>query len=320
MIVSAQTLSKHYVEVPSNILTEGEQCSFDVYLKMNDDFVLFSSKELTISQEHIKIIRSSQFQSVFVKKSDEDAYLDYLAEHLSKLTSNEELAREEKARFMYDSAKTAMEKLFSNPDTPESISGVKDVSDNIIDTLLSDDRAFASLVKMSSYDYYTYTHSVNVVVYSLGLGKRLGMSGQELKNLGYGAALHDIGKSKIPNEIINKPGKLTEEEFAIIKSHPPLGEEHLKGLGEMNRDILDAVNHHHEKLDGTGYPYKLKGNDVPLFARIVAIADIFDALNSKRSYKDAMSSFETLQFMKANMAAHVDTKLLTSFILCMSGK
>jgi len=313
-------LARQYFSVPSTILLAQDRCNFDIYLKINEDFVLFAAKQMPLDNEHVKRIQSGQIASIYIKKSEEGEYRQHLSENLSKLTANEDLIREDKARLMYDSAKTAMIKLFDNPDTPESITGVKYVSDSIIDTILSDDKAFASLVKMSSYDYYTYTHSVNVVVYSLGLGRRLGLSGQDLKNLGYGAALHDIGKSKIPSEIINKPGKLTDEEFDIIRKHPPLGEEHLKNLGEMNRDILDAVNHHHEKMDGSGYPHKLHGDKVPLFARIVAIADVFDALNSKRSYKEAMSSFETLQFMKLNMSDHIDLKLLNKFILCMSGK
>jgi HD-GYP domain-containing protein (c-di-GMP phosphodiesterase class II) len=310
------SLDQNFLSVPIDILMMQDRSEFDLYTKVNNKYVLFASKDTVIDIDQASKVKTNNVERVFLHKKDEDVYKNYLV----AIVDNEDLIREEKARALYESAKNAMVNLFDNPDTPESINAVKDVSDNIIESLMSDEKAFSAMVKMSSYDYYTYTHSVNVAVYAIGLGKKLGLNPQELKNLGYGAALHDIGKSKIPSEIINKNGKLTDEEFDTIRMHPPLGEEHLLGLGELNRDILDVVNFHHEKMNGSGYPNKLRGEDIPLFARIVSIVDIFDALNSKRSYKEAMTSFETLQFMKLNMSEHIDTKLLGRFILCMSGK
>jgi len=309
-----------YIEASSSMLSVNEKCNFDVFIKIGDNFVLFASKELPIGGEHIKRIQNDHIATVYIKKAEEAEYKEYLGSNLSRLAANEDIKREEKSRLMYDSAKSAMVTLFEKPDTPESIIAVKGVTDTIMTTILEDDKAFASLVKVSSYDYYTYTHSINVIVYSLGLGKKLGLSYDELQILGHGAALHDIGKSRIPPEVLNKAGKLTDEEFEIIKGHPKMGVGLLETLNESDARILDAVNFHHEKLDGSGYPKGIKGDHIPLSARIVAIADIFDALNSRRVYKEPMSSFETLQFMKTAMSAHIDVKLLNSFILCMSGR
>jgi putative nucleotidyltransferase with HDIG domain len=298
----------------------GEKCNFDVYLKIGENFVLFASKDLPIGSDHIKRIQKDQIISIYIKTGEERAYKEYLSQNMSRLAASEGIQRDEKSRLMYDSAMSAMTTLFDKPDTPESIIAAKDVTDAIMGNILEDDHAFASLVKVTSYDYYTYTHSINVIVYSLGFGKRLGLSFDELQILGHGAALHDIGKSKIPPEVLNKPGRLTEEEFEIIKSHPKKGVEILEALGETDARVLDAVNFHHEKIDGSGYPKGIKGDLIPLSARIVAIVDVFDALNSKRVYKDAMGTFETLKFMKENMSAHIDMKLLNSFMLCMTGR
>jgi putative nucleotidyltransferase with HDIG domain len=309
-----------FVEASSSLLPSNEKCDFDIYLKIGENFVLFASKDLPISNDHTSRIQKDQITSIYIKSDEEGAYRHYLAQNMCRLAASEQLHRDEKSRLMYDSARSAMTTLFDNPDTPESIVAVKGVTDTIMGNILDDDNAFASLVKVTSYDYYTYTHSINVILYSLGLGKKLGLNFDELQILGHGAALHDIGKSKIPPEVLNKPGKLTQEEFEVIKTHPKKGVEILETLGENDARVLDAVNFHHEKIDGSGYPKGIKGDLIPLSARIVAIVDVFDALNSKRVYKDAMGTFETLKFMKTNMSAHIDAKLLNSFMLCMSGR
>ncbi|MEA3554759.1 MAG: HD domain-containing protein [Campylobacterota bacterium] len=114
------------------------------------------------------------------------------------------------------------------------------------------------MLKVTSHDYYTYTHSVNVSTYALGFGEYLNLSQENLKILGIAGVMHDVGKRKIPSEIINKNGKLTQDEFELMKSHPTFGVEILKNLGETNQLLLDVIEQHHEKIDGSGYPKRLK--------------------------------------------------------------
>ena len=137
----------------------------------------------------------------------------------------------------------------------------------------------------------------------------------ELSELGEAALLHDIGKSKIDINIINKNGKLTEAEFKRMKAHPSLGHALGQKIGIKNSKVLDGIRHHHEKMDGTGYPYCLQENDIPLYAKIIGLCDIFDALTSRRSYKEPMSTFDALKMIRTNMKDHVDLKLLQSLIL-----
>lgn len=136
-------------------------------------------------------------------------------------------------------------------------------------------------------DAYTKGHSMRVAQYSCELAKRMGKTGREIEDIYYIGLLHDIGKIGIPNAIINKPGKLTEEEYAVIQSHPAIGAEILDNISELP-DISIGARWHHERYDGTGYPDRLKGAAIPETARIIGAADAYDAMSSRRSYRDVL--------------------------------
>ena len=136
-------------------------------------------------------------------------------------------------------------------------------------------------------DPYTRGHSDRVSEYSVLIGKKLGLSEEELKTLQVGGLFHDIGKIGVPDTILRKPDRLTDEEYSKIKNHPSIGA-HILAPATIFKDIIPIVKHHHEKYDGKGYPSQLKGESIPLFARIAAIADTFDAMTSKRTYRDEL--------------------------------
>ena len=137
-------------------------------------------------------------------------------------------------------------------------------------------------------DEYTNGHSIRVGAYSKIIAENLGMSSDEVDNIYYIALLHDIGKIAIPDSILNKPGRLTDEEFAVMKSHTTRGAAILKGISTIPQ-IIEGAKSHHEKYDGSGYPEGIKGEDIPFVARIICCADCFDAMASKRVYKEPFS-------------------------------
>jgi HD-GYP domain-containing protein (c-di-GMP phosphodiesterase class II) len=183
--------------------------------------------------------------------------------------------------------------------------------------ILNNKASIRSLMEVSSHDYYTYTHSVDVSVYAIGFANYLNFSHEEIKDIGYAALMHDIGKSRIPGTIINKNGKLTLEEFERMKKHPIHSHDLLLFYGETNSDILVATLQHHEKKHGNGYPYGLKAHEMHEFSKIIALADVFSALTTKRSYKEAYSSFKALQLMKQYMMQDFDSALFFDFIRFM---
>ena len=146
-------------------------------------------------------------------------------------------------------------------------------------------------------DNYTKGHSDRVSEYSVLIGKYMKLSEEELQKLKIGGLFHDIGKIGVPDSILLKDAKLTDKEYSEIKNHPSIGK-HILSTASISQDIIPIVYHHHEKFDGTGYPGKLKGEEIPLLARIAAIADTFDAITSRRSYRDALSA----DFAKSEIA------------------
>lgn len=154
-------------------------------------------------------------------------------------------------------------------------------------------------------DHYTHGHSQRVAEYSAQLSYLLGDDPQQVRQIYYMGLLHDIGKIGIPVEIINKPGKLTDEEYAIIKSHSIIGAEVLKPI-RISPELMIGARHHHERFDGRGYPDKLSGNDIPRAARIIAVVDAYDAMTSNRSYRKGLSSEKAYDEIAKNSGSQFD--------------
>jgi HD-GYP domain-containing protein (c-di-GMP phosphodiesterase class II) len=162
-------------------------------------------------------------------------------------------------------------------------------------------------------DSYTSGHCQRVSDMSVHIGERMGLEQQDLMFLKWSATLHDIGKIGIPEYILNKEDKMTPDEYEVMKQHPVLGEKILNGIAHADR-ILGGVMHHHERLDGKGYPYGLSGDDIGLQARIIAVSDVWDALTSKRSYRDAMTHHEALNIMESGRGTQFDPVVLDHFL------
>jgi putative nucleotidyltransferase with HDIG domain len=187
----------------------------------------------------------------------------------------------------------------------------------VIDSLTANEPAALTLAFLKRYDEYTYTHCINVNLYSLLLGKALGLQREELEMLGVAALFHDVGKGRIPNRVLNKPGKLTDDEYEVMKSHSLKGLEVLKRVEGLDRSVLRGVVEHHERYDGRGYPRGAKGADIHPFARIIAISDVYDALTSVRVYKKAMTPAKTLSQMYKWTGTDFDPAYLNRFIRVM---
>ncbi|QKS70819.1 HD-GYP domain-containing protein [Paenalkalicoccus suaedae] len=168
----------------------------------------------------------------------------------------------------------------------------------IIKNVLEKPYLFLELHNIRGHDEYTYRHSLNVGLFAATIGRILKVSDEEVLELAKCGLMHDIGKLHIDSTILTKDSGLTDAEFAEIKKHPLYGKAILEKMNGVTQEHMDATLYHHERLDGSGYPYQLVGDDIPLSAQIIAIADMYDAISSDRAYRGKFSPFDTLQILK----------------------
>lgn len=190
---------------------------------------------------------------------------------------------------------------------------INEIAEALLENVLSNKNVLLSLVDIKSMDNYTYSHCVNVAVISIIIGISLNLNKENLIHLCIGALIHDIGKTFIPHEILQKPGKLTPEEFSVIKSHPRLGYDFLNQFYSLSAHVKLTVLQHHERFDGFGYPDGIAGNKISYLARIVSIADVYDALTSDRPYKRAMCPSDALEYIMSNAGTLFDYEIVNVF-------
>jgi putative nucleotidyltransferase with HDIG domain len=186
--------------------------------------------------------------------------------------------------------------------------------DEISDSVSRNASALISLARLKTIDDYTYMHSVAVCAMMIALARQLGLDEAQTRSAGVAGLLHDLGKAAMPMEVLNKPGKLTDAEFTIMKGHPGQGHQMLLAVGQVDPVALDVCLHHHEKVDGSGYPKGLKDTEISLFAKMGAVCDVYDAITSNRPYKAGWDPAESLRKMAEWAAGHFDHQVFQAFV------
>ncbi len=196
------------------------------------------------------------------------------------------------------------------PDLKKAKKYVRD----LIEEIMAKDTIMLNLLDIKTTDSYTYSHSVSVAVLSLLIGKSLKLNQNQLEKLGMGALTHDVGKGKIPEDILKKPDSLTDKEYEVIQEHPRLGYERLKEEPEITSTSLAAVLGHHENYGGNGYPRGVSGDNIHLFPRIVAVADVFDALTSDRIYRPRWTVNKAADWITSQSNKKFDPEIVKHFM------
>ncbi len=194
------------------------------------------------------------------------------------------------------------------------VDNIARMAKSLVLDILSNDEILINLIDLKSYDDYTYRHSLCVAILSITTGISLNLNEHMLTEIAMCALLHDLGKMMIPIEIINKPDLLSPEEYEIVKKHPTIAVDQLRKKHLVSEAVLSGIASHHEKYDGTGYPQGLKGNEIPLYAKILAIADVYDALTSTRSYRRACFPNEAIEYVMGCAEVHFDYEILRAFL------
>ena len=203
--------------------------------------------------------------------------------------------------------------LYSDTNSPNFTSTASNITQSLMQAISENDAVAMNIDALKISDEYTFKHSVDVATMAMIIGRQSGLAEKDIYQIGVAGLLHDVGKSQIPNEILNKEGKLTEEEFAIMKKHTLFGYQILKEKSEIPSEVVAGVLQHHEKINGKGYPLKLTENQISPYAKVLSVADIYDALVTERPYKKGFSPQDALEMIMA-MTEELDVNYMRSFI------
>ncbi len=214
---------------------------------------------------------------------------------------------------------TAIESLVEGIKVGKKIeaASVKPAVDDMVESVIRNPDALLWLTKLRSVDTYAYDHAIDTSVLAVMFGRHLGLSRNQLQELGLAGLLFDIGKLKLPPDLLSKPGKLTDEEYVLVRKHVDYGVEILSQSAGINERVLDGIRHHHERHDGSGYPQGLKGGTIPIYARIVAIVDCFDAITSTRPFRAPISAHHAIRQMYEWRDKEFQAQLYEQFIQCL---
>lgn len=296
--------------VPVEKLQAGMKLESDVCSTSAREYSTLISKGTELTQGMIDMLIAKGIKSVKILNANvETEMIDPLAERRER-ERNERISR----------ALTDLDEIFDcNEEIKELSQSAAQKVDSIADDIINDiagDSSFLSnqMIALQNYDDYTYKHCLRVAMMAASVSGELKQSKAETKDVVISGLLHDIGKSNIDHDIIIKPGKLTDAEFNQIKQHPTIGYNILKNGGQFNQNILAGVLFHQEKYDGSGYPTHIKGDKIPLIARILTVCDVFDALTSNRPYRTPWSVAETEEYILGGSGQHFDYDVTKAFL------
>lgn len=271
------------------------------------------SRDELYTEESERIFINENVDLLYIDPPDETEFLSYLTFQTRYAIRSQEVQSEKKTQLLYDNLEALVKKVFRESPSESSILLGKQIIGDFVNHITCVETTAASLLNLFSRDYYTFSHCAQVATLGMSFCGFLGWNKPEIEDFGIGTLFHDFGKNLISDDILQKPGKLDMTEFEIVRQHPSTGYQQLKKTNVLSKDQLYIVLYHHEAADGSGYPDGLSGKDIPLYARVAHIVDVFDALTSDRIYKKAISQQDALTLMKTEMIGSFDGELLNEF-------
>jgi HD-GYP domain-containing protein (c-di-GMP phosphodiesterase class II) len=297
-----------YFRIRLTTLKANDALPFDVHILIDQKLILYVKEGDEISTAKLQNLHfKDSGESFFLSNAVKEKYQAYV----KNLMNSDLISNQEKAVILRESSMAILEDLFDNPDVKKALDDSKPIISNLIEFMENAPESAGNLITLSGHDFYTYNHSFDVSIYSLGLGQALGFTPAEIEELGLSSLYHDLGKRMVPLEILCKRGPLDDNEWVQMRMHPQYG---LKILNELPGITTDAVKaacfEHHESWAGGGYPQGISKYEIHPFARIVSLTDTFDAMTTQRSYNTTMKPADALQLMKTNLAGRYDPDML----------
>ncbi len=302
-----------FVPVAIDTLVPGATYGFDLYIKQRPSrMLLYRRRDYPVTQADFDRLLAQGIRTLHVSFDDRDMYAQYLN---ILLVEGEELSPTQKYTLLKGAARSVLSDTLCVRSADTYVRSVTDLSKQMVDSLCGNELLLRDIFFLMTHDYYSYTHVTNVSMYCLSLAQAMGISDKlELTQIVGGALLHDIGKRQLPPQILNKTGKLTDAEFAQMKQHPQAGFEELCTRPDLTWAQLMMVYQHHERINGKGYPVQIGGDEIHPWAKICAVADVFDAITSCRPYRTAVKIDSAIDFFDRRSGVYFDEDI----VACLS--
>jgi len=280
---------------------------FDIYIYIDSKMINYLKAGDSIRAEKVvSLHQKDSGETFFVANTDKQLYRDYVKNAMNSSLIN----NHEKAAILRESSISILEDLFENPDVSAALAEARPIVNELIQFMADAPESIGNLISLSGHDFYTYNHSFDVSIYSLGLGQSLGFDKKTLEELGQSSIFHDVGKRNVSLDILCKRGPLDENEWAQMRMHPQFGLKILNEYEGISDAIKAACYEHHESWSGGGYPQDISALEIHPFARIVALTDTYDAMTTQRSYNVPMKPTEALNMMKNKLSGRYDPEML----------
>lgn len=282
---------------------------FDIFVFVDGKMITYLNKGDSIKAEKVVALHQKDMgETFFVSIADKQLYRDYVKNAMN----SSQITNHEKAAILRESSISILEDLFENPDVGAALAEAKPIVNNLIQFMANAPESIGNLISLSGHDFYTYNHSFDVSIYSLGLGQALGFDAKTLEELGQSSIFHDVGKRNVSLDILCKKGPLDENEWVQMRLHPQFGLKILNEYEGISNAIKAACYEHHESWSGGGYPQDISGHEIHPFGRIVALTDTYDAMTTQRSYNVPMKPTEALNMMKNKLSGRFDPEMLNA--------
>ncbi len=296
-----------YFRIRLSTIRPDKVTSFDIYVLIDKKFFLYLHAGDKLGDGKIELLHGRDTgNSFFVQERDRERYRAWVREEIN----SDLITPFDKAKILRESSMALMEDLFENPDVNKALDESRPIITDFVNFMEDAPEAMGFMISLSGHDFYTYNHSLDVSIYSLGLGKALSFTPEDLEELGVGALFHDIGKRNVSLDILCKKGALSDAEWEQMRMHPQFGLVILNNHPDISDAIKAACFEHHESWAGNGYPQQIAGNEIHPFARIVAITDTYDAMTTQRSYNVPLKPFDAVAMMRDKLAGRYDPEML----------
>jgi HD-GYP domain-containing protein (c-di-GMP phosphodiesterase class II) len=269
--------------------------------------VLYRARTAPVNERDLHSLHARGVDELWVSVEEQEILAEFLTNNLATLLANEAQPASARARLLNQVVSQSLKETMNCDEPAAAVLATLDLARHLVELGTRSDLTIRDVAKVARHDPCTFVHSANVACFCMMLAKALGVSDeQELQALAAAGMLHDLGKLEIPTAILTKPGRLTTEEFSIVKLHPVRGFQMLRK--EFTWPQLMVVYQHHERIDGTGYPVGCTGAEMHWWAKICAVVDVFEALIGKRPYRRANSVNEALTIMRRGAGTHFDSE------------